>query len=132
MPITTTMILYCILGHHRRRRCTKLLDFHRDHYTIFETLRIIYRLGVISACEGGGLCNIFCFFLYLSRPQGCSNILQNLIHLLVICKSLTVFWATKDLLRSLEILYCRGTHLVCFGNREGHLLELLFQTIYSY
>ena len=78
------------------------------------------RLGAILACEGGRrFCKILCFFIYLSRPQGCSNILLGLLHQLVICKSLTVFWAAKDLLRSLEIICCLRTHLVCVGNREA-------------
>ena len=82
--------------------------------------------------EGGGRCKIFCFFYYLSRPQCCFYIMLGLINLLVICKSLPVVWATIDLLRSLEILCYLETHILCVGNRESHLLGLLFQTIYSY
>ena len=120
--------------HHRRRRYNEL-NVQGNYTPFFHHLE--YFIAQEPSCpmkggrgEGGGLCKNFVF--YLNRPQDCSYILLGKMYLLVICESLPVFWATKDLLRSLIILCCLGTHLVCFGNREGHLLGLLFQTIYSY
>ena len=130
------MIFYLYLGYHQTTAGLQQGShtmFTPLSHTMLAPLIIIYRFGSILACEGeGGICKIFCFFFYLIRPKGCSYNWLGLIYLLVICKSQTVFWATKDLLRSLEILCCLRTHLVCFGNREGHLLGLLFQTIYYY